>query len=253
MRKADGSYTYFVPDVAYHLDKWQRGFERVINEQGADHHSTITRVRAGLQALGAGIPAGWPDYVLHQMVTVMRGGEEVKISKRAGSYVTLRDLIEEVGRDATRFFFLMRRSDAQLVFDIDLAKQQGNENPVYYVQYAHARVCSINRNAAEQGVAQPAAGEADWNMLTLDEELALTKLLCRYPEVVAGAAEALEPHRIAFYLQELAALFHAYYNRQRVLVDDAQVTRARLLLVNAVRIVLRNALGLLGMAAPERM
>jgi arginyl-tRNA synthetase len=253
MRKADGSYTYFVPDVAYHLDKWQRGFQRVINEQGADHHSTITRVRAGLQALDVGIPKGWPDYVLHQMVTVLRGGEEVKISKRAGSYVTLRDLIEEVGRDATRFFFLMRRSDAQLVFDIDLAKQQGNENPVYYVQYAHARVCSINRAAAEQNVVLPVAGEADFGQLTLDEEVALTKLLARYPEVVAGAAEQLEPHRLAFYLQELAAAFHSYYNRQRVLVDDPAVTRARLLLVNAVRIVLRNALGLLGMAAPERM
>jgi arginyl-tRNA synthetase len=253
MRKADGGYTYFVPDVAYHLDKWQRGFERVINEQGADHHSTITRVRAGLQALDVGIPKGWPDYVLHQMVTVLRGGEEVKISKRAGSYVTLRDLIEEVGRDATRFFFLMRRSDAQLVFDVDLAKQQGNENPVYYVQYAHARVCSINRNAAEQGVPLPGAGEADCSGLTLDEELALTRLLARYPEVVAGAAEQREPHRIAFYLQELAAAFHSYYNRQRVLVDDPAVTGARLLLVNAVRIVLRNALGLLGMAAPVRM
>jgi arginyl-tRNA synthetase len=186
------------------------------------------------------------------MVTVLRGGEEVKISKRAGSYVTLRDLIEEVGRDATRFFFLMRRSDAQLVFDIDLAKQQGNENPVYYVQYAHARVCSINRNAAEQGVALPQPA-ADCSGLTLDEELALTKLLVRYPEVVGGAAEQLEPHRLVFYLQELAAAFHSYYNRQRVLVDDPAVTQARLLLVNAVRIVLRNALGLLGMAAPERM
>jgi len=253
MRKADGSYTYFVPDVAYHLDKWRRGFDRVINEQGADHHSTITRVRAGLQALDVGIPKGWPDYVLHQMVTVLRGGEEVKISKRAGSYVTLRDLIEEVGRDATRFFFLQRRSDAQLVFDIDLAKQQGSDNPVYYVQYAHARVCSINCNAVEQGVALPAAGEANFNGLTLDEELALTRLLSRYPEAVTGAADQLEPHRIAFYLQELAAAFHGYYNRQRVLVDDPVVTRARLLLVNAVRIVLRNALGLLGMAAPERM
>lgn len=253
MRKADGSYTYFVPDVAYHLDKWQRGFNRVINEQGADHHSTITRVRAGLQALDVGIPKGWPDYVLHQMVTVLRGGEEVKISKRAGSYVTLRDLIEEVGRDATRFFFLMRRSDAQLVFDIDLAKQQGNENPVYYVQYAHARVCSINRNAAEQGVPLPGPGDADLAALALDEELALVKLLSRYPEVVAGAAEQFEPHRLVFYLQELAGAFHSYYNRQRVLVDDPVVSSARLLLVNAVRIVLRNALNLLGLDAPERM
>lgn len=253
MRKADGSYTYFVPDVAYHLDKWRRGFTRVINEQGADHHSTITRVRAGLQALDVGIPQGWPDYVLHQMVTVLRGGEEVKISKRAGSYVTLRDLIEEVGRDATRFFFLMRRSDAQLVFDIDLAKQQGNENPVYYVQYAHARVCSINRTAAEQGVPLPAVDRADLSALVLDEELALSKLLSRYPEVVTGAAAQLEPHRLTFYLQELAGAFHGYYNRQRVLVDDPAVSAARLLLVNAVRIVLANALGLLGMAAPERM
>lgn len=253
MRKADGSYTYFVPDVAYHLDKWRRGFTRVINEQGADHHSTITRVRAGLQALAVGIPPGWPDYVLHQMVTVLRGGEEVKISKRAGSYVTLRDLIEEVGRDATRFFFLMRRSDAQLVFDIDLAKQQGNENPVYYVQYAHARVCSINRTAAEQGVSLPAPDQADLSTLVLDEELALSKLLSRYPEVVAGAAAQFEPHRLTFYLQELAGAFHSYYNRQRVLVDDPAVTAARLLLVNAVRIVLANALGLLGMDAPERM
>ena len=162
MRKADGSYTYFVPDVAYHLEKWRRGFGRVINEQGADHHSTITRVRAGLQALQVGIPEGWPEYLLHQMVTVMRGGQEVKISKRAGSYVTLRDLIDEVGRDATRFFFLMRQADAQLVFDIDLAKQQSNENPVYYVQYAHARVCSINRNAAEQGLAVPPPGWRRW-------------------------------------------------------------------------------------------
>jgi len=253
MRKADGGYTYFVPDVAYHLEKWRRGFERVINEQGADHHSTVTRVRAGLQALDVGIPQGWPDYVLHQMVTVMRSGEEVKISKRAGSYVTLRDLIDEVGRDATRFFFLMRKADSQLVFDIDLAKQQSTDNPVYYVQYAHARVCSINRNAAEQGVALPAAGEVDFNRLCLDEELALAKLLARYPEVVQGAAQHHEPHRIVSFLQELAGQFHSYYNRQRVLVDDLETSRARLYLVNGVRIVLSNALGLLGVTAPEQM
>jgi len=253
MRKADGGYTYFVPDVAYHLEKWRRGFERVINEQGADHHSTVTRVRAGLQALDAGIPQGWPDYVLHQMVTVMRGGEEVKISKRAGSYVTLRDLIDEVGRDATRFFFLMRRADAQLVFDIDLAKQQSNDNPVYYVQYAHARVCSINRNAAELGICPPAPGEVQLDQLQLDEELALAKLLARYPETVAGAASSLEPHRVVYYLQELAAQFHSYYNRQRVLVDEPATSAARLYLVNAVRIVLANALELLGVSAPEQM
>jgi arginyl-tRNA synthetase len=253
MRKADGSYTYFVPDVAYHLDKWERGFGRVINEQGADHHSTITRVRAGLQALNAGIPGGWPEYVLHQMVTVLRGGEEVKISKRAGSYVTLRDLIDEVGRDATRFFFLMRRTDSQLVFDLDLAKQQTADNPVFYVQYAHARVCSVNRNAAEQGIALPGLGEVDFDRLILDEELALAKLLARYPETVESAALHLEPHRIVFYLQELAALFHSYYNRQRVLTEDAEASRARLYLVNCVRAVLENALLLLGVSAPEQM
>jgi arginyl-tRNA synthetase len=253
MRKADGSYTYFVPDVAYHLDKWERGFGRVINEQGADHHSTITRVRAGLQALNAGIPEGWPDYVLHQMVTVLRGGEEVKISKRAGSYVTLRDLIDEVGRDATRFFFLMRRTDSQLVFDLDLAKQQTADNPVFYVQYAHARVCSVNRNAAEQRVCCPGMGAVDIDRLILDEELALAKLLARYPEAVDSAARHLEPHRLVFYLQELAALFHSYYNRQRVLTEDVEASRARLYLVNAVRIVLENALLLLGVSAPEQM
>jgi len=253
MRKADGSFTYFVPDVAYHLDKWERGFGRVINEQGADHHSTITRVRAGLQALHGGIPQGWPEYVLHQMVTVLRGGEEVKISKRAGSYVTLRDLIDEVGRDATRFFFLMRRTDSQLVFDLDLAKQQTADNPVFYVQYAHARVCSVNRNAAEQGVPLPGLGEVDFDRLALDEELALAKLLSRYPEVVENAARYLEPHRIVFYLQELAALFHSYYNRQRVLSEDAEASRARLYLVNCIRVVLENALLLLGVSAPEQM
>jgi arginyl-tRNA synthetase len=253
MRKSDGSYTYFVPDIAYHLGKWERGFVRVINEQGADHHSTVTRVRAGLQALEAGIPQGWPDYVLHQMVTVQRGGEEVKISKRAGSYVTLRDLIDEVGRDATRFFFLMRRTDAQLIFDLDLAKQQSTENPVYYVQYAHARVCSINRNAAEQGLEVPALGEVDFDRLVLDEELALAKLLARYPETVEGAACHFEPHRVVFYLQELASQFHSYYNRQRVLSEDVDTSRSRLYLVNAVRIVLENALLLLGVSAPEHM
>jgi arginyl-tRNA synthetase len=253
MRKADGSYTYFVPDVAYHLAKWERGFASVVNEQGSDHHSTVTRVRAGLQALNAGIPQGWPDYVLHQMVTVLRGGEEVKISKRAGSYVTLRDLIDEVGRDATRFFFLMRRTDAQLVFDLDLAKEQSSDNPVYYVQYAHARVCSVNRNAAEQQVSLPSLGEVDFDRLRLEEELALAKLLSRYPETVEGAARNLEPHRIVFYLQELAAHFHSYYNRHRVLSEDLETSRSRLYLVNCVRIVLENALRLLGVSAPEQM
>ncbi|HIJ82256.1 MAG TPA: arginine--tRNA ligase, partial [Desulfuromonadales bacterium] len=205
MRKSDGSYTYFVPDVAYHLAKWERGFTRVINEQGSDHHSTITRVRAGLQALAVGIPQGWPEYVLHQMVTVMRGGEEVKISKRAGSYVTLRDLIDEVGRDATRFFFLMRKPDAQLVFDIDLATQQTNENPVYYVQYAHARICSIFENAAEKGCAVPERpAQSDLTILDTPEELQLIKHLTRLPATINDCAAHFEPHRLTYYLSELA-------------------------------------------------
>lgn len=253
MRKSDGGYTYFVPDVAYHLNKWERGFGRVINEQGADHHSTITRVRAGLQALNAGIPKGWPDYVLHQMVTVMRGGEEVKISKRAGSYVTLRDLIDEVGRDATRFFFVMRKPDSQLVFDIDLAKQQSLDNPVYYVQYAHARICSIFENAADRGYTVPEAGTALMDRLTAADEMALIKKLAVFPETVEGSAAACEPQRIANYLQDLAGLFHTFYNRNRVITEDADLTGARLLLLKCVRQTLKNALGLLGISAPERM
>jgi len=254
MRKGDGGYTYFVPDVAYHLDKWERGFTRVINEQGADHHSTITRVRAGLQALDLGIPRGWPEYVLHQMVTVMRGGEEVKISKRAGSYVTLRDLIDEVGRDATRFFFLMRRPDAQLVFDIDLAKQQTNENPVYYVQYAHARICSIFENAAEKGFAAPSRPAAEaLALLTTPEELQLMKLLCALPDTICDSAANFEPHRITYYLSELAGCFHSFYNKNRVITEDAALTTARLYLLARTAQTLKNALSVLGISAPERM
>ncbi|WP_366919081.1 arginine--tRNA ligase [Geobacter sp.] len=253
MRKSDGSYTYFVPDVAYHLAKWERGFVRVINEQGADHHSTITRVRAGLQALNAGIPQGWPEYVLHQMVTVMRGGEEVKISKRAGSYVTLRDLIDEVGRDATRFFFLMRKPDSQLVFDIDLAKQQSLENPVYYVQYAHARICSIFENAAEKGIAVPPFATAALDRLGTVEEMAIVKLLASFPEVVEGAAQAFEPHRITYYLQELAGSFHSFYNKNRVITEDTDLAGARLFLLACVARTLKNGLALLGVSAPEKM
>jgi arginyl-tRNA synthetase len=254
MRKSDGSYTYFVPDVAYHQEKWERGFTRVINEQGADHHSTITRVRAGLQALGAGIPQGWPEYVLHQMVTVMRGGEEVKISKRAGSYVTLRDLIDEVGRDATRYFFLMRRPDAQLVFDIDLAKQRNNENPVYYVQYAHARICSIFENASERGYSapqQPAA--ASLAVLTTPEELQLIKLLTSLPDRVEECALHFEPHRLTSYLTELAGCFHGFYNKNRVISEDTALTEARLYLLERTAQTLKNALAILGISAPERM
>ncbi len=253
MRKSDGSYTYFVPDIAYHLNKWERGFIRVINEQGADHHSTVTRVRAGLQALGAGIPQGWPDYVLHQMVTVMRSGEEVKISKRAGSYVTLRDLIDEVGRDATRFFFVMRKPDSQLVFDIDLAKQQSLDNPVYYVQYAHARICSIFENAEERGFTPPDPRDVSLARLETPEEMAIIKELAVFPEVVEGSALNLEPHRITYYLQELAGLFHSFYNKSRVITEDSELTGARLFLLKCVAITLKNALAILGVSAPEKM
>ena len=253
MRKADGGYTYFVPDVAYHLAKWERGFTRVINEQGADHHSTITRVRAGLQALNVGIPKGWPEYVLHQMVTVMRGGEEVKISKRAGSYVTLRDLIDEVGRDATRFFFVMRKPDSQLVFDIDLAKQQTLDNPVYYVQYAHARICSIFENAAEKGVVLPGIESVPVERLVAPEEMTIIKTLSTFPEVMEGSALNFEPHRITYYLQELAGQFHSFYNKNRVITEDADLTVARLFLLKCVAVTLRNALSVLGISAPDKM
>lgn len=254
MRKREGGYTYFVPDVAYHLTKWQRGFGRVINEQGADHHSTITRVRAGLQALDQGIPEGWPEYVLHQMVTVMRAGEEVKISKRAGSYVTLRDLIEQVGRDATRFFLTARAASSQLTFDIDLALAQTNDNPVYYVQYAHARVCSVLRQADEKGMPwQQEQGLAALHHLDTDHEQTLLALLARYPELIAQAARALEPHVIAQYLRELAAALHTWYNAHQFLVEDAALRNARLALAVATRQVLRNGLDLLGVSAPESM
>jgi arginyl-tRNA synthetase len=253
MRKSDGSYTYFVPDIAYHLSKWERGFTRVVNEQGADHHSTVVRVRAGLQALEAGIPQGWPEYVLHQMVMVMRGGEEVKISKRAGSYVTLRDLIDEVGRDATRYFFVMRKPDSQLVFDIDLAKQQSLDNPVYYVQYAHARICSIFETAAEKGIVLPAAGAVPLARLETPEEMTIIKTLALFPEVVEGSATNFEPHRITNYLQELAGEFHSYYNRNRVVTEDLELTAARLFLLKCVALTLKNALAMLGISAPVKM
>ena len=250
MRKSDGTYTYFVPDVAYHLDKWRRGFVRVINEQGADHHSTITRVRAGLQALDEGIPQGWPEYVLHQMVTVLRNGEEVKISKRAGSYITLRDLIDEVGCDATRYFLAARHSDSQLVFDIDLAKSQSNDNPVYYIQYAHARISSV---LAQWGGSPQDLLQADMSALDSEYERTLLQRLIDYPQVIENAAEDLAPHLVAFYLKELAADLHSYYNASRFLVDDESIKRARLALVAAVAQVLRNGLALLGVSAPNKM
>ncbi len=250
MRKSDGTYTYFVPDVAYHLDKWRRGFTRVINEQGADHHSTITRVRAGLQALDAGIPQGWPDYVLHQMVAVLRNGQEVKISKRAGSYVTLRDLIDEVGCDATRYFLAARHPDSQLVFDIDLAKSKSNDNPVYYIQYAHARISAV---LAQWGGDRQALLHADVSLLDSEYETALLQQLIDYPQVIENAATELAPHLIAFYLKDLAADFHSYYNASRFLVEDEAVKLARLALICAIAQVMRNGLALLGVGAPDKM
>jgi arginyl-tRNA synthetase len=254
MRRSDGSFTYFVPDVAYHVTKWERGFVRVVNEQGADHHSTIVRVRAGLQALQMGIPPGYPDYVLHQMVTVMRGGEEVKISKRAGEYVTVRDLVDEVGRDAVRFFFLLRKSDSQLTFDVDLARSRSEENPVYYVQYAHARVCSVLEKA---GIALANAGvelrAVDLSPLNSPYEEALLRRLADFPDELAQAARELAPHLVTFYLRELAAEFHSYYNAEQFLVDDKRLRAARLALVVAVGQVIRNGLDVLGVSAPEKM
>jgi arginyl-tRNA synthetase len=254
MRKRDGGYTYFLPDVAYHLNKWQRGFERVINEQGADHHSTVTRVRAGLQALDQGIPKGWPDYVLHQMVTVMREGEEVKLSKRAGSYVTLRDLIEEVGRDATRYFLVARAPNSQLTFDIDLALSQSNDNPVYYIQYAHARTCSVMRKLVERGW-EWQLGNALQHLDQLQEEHEknLLRRLDRYPEILAAAAMNNEPHTVATYLRELAGEFHSWYNGYKMLVENPGLRDARVALSQATRQVIANGLGLLGVSAPEVM
>jgi arginyl-tRNA synthetase len=249
VRKSDGSYTYFVPDVAYHLTKWRRGFRKVIDVQGTDHHSTTLRVRAGLQSLGLGIPQGYPDYVLHSLVKVVRGGEEVKISKRAGSYVTLRDLIDWVGRDAVRFFLVSRKADSEFVFDVDLARKHSDENPVYYVQYAHARVCSV---FAQWG-GNPAALRPNLNLLSGEREAGLARRLAEYPETVAGAARDLEPHAVPFYLRELARDFHSYYNAERILVEDEALRSARLALCAAVRQTLANGLALIGVSAPEKM
>jgi len=259
MRKSDGTYTYFVPDVAYHLAKFERGFGKVINVQGSDHHGTVERVRAGVQAaagsLGMAIPRGYPDYLLHKMVRVVRGGEEVKMSKRAGSYVTLRDLVDWVGRDATRFFLASRKADTEFAFDVDLALSQSEDNPVYYVQYAHARICSVLAQAAAAGVAfdEAAALQRDLSPLAGARELALLARLALYPQALRDAAGELAPHQIAFYLKDLAADFHAFYNAERVLVDDSALRDARLALLLASRQVLRNGLRLLGVSAPERM
>ena len=250
MIKSDGSYTYFVPDVAYHLNKWERGFVRVINEQGADHHSTITRVRAGLQGLNLGIPKDWPDYVLHQMVTVTKNNQEVKISKRAGSYVTLRDLIDEVGSDATRYFLLARKPDSQLIFDIDLAKSQTNDNPVYYIQYAHARICAVLNQA---NVKPEDLQNFDEALLTSTHEHQLIKRLSEFPEIISLSASETSPHYIATFLKDLAADFHSYYNANKFLSDDKALQNARLALIGATKIVIKNGLQLLGISAPEKM
>lgn len=253
MKKSDGSYTYFVPDVAYHLAKWERGFGKAINIQGMDHHGTIARVRAGLQAAGEGVPPGYPDYVLHTMVRVMRNGEEVKISKRAGSYVTLRDLIEWTSADAVRFFLLSRKPDTEYIFDIDLALAKNNENPVYYVQYAHARICSILTTWAGQGGDEASLKSADLAALDSPQAQALMLLLAKYPDMLANAAAGLAPHDVAFYLRELAACYHSYYDAERILVDDEAVKRARLALVAATAQVLHNGLAVLGVSAPRKM
>ena len=254
MRKSDGSYTYFVPDIAYHVTKWERGFKRAITELGADHAGSLSRVRAGLQALDLGIPASYPDYVLHQMVLVMRGGEEVKLSKRAGTTLTLRELIDEVGRDAVRFFFLLRKSDSQLTFDIDLARAQSEENPVYYVQYAHARVCSVLEKAgiSPEGAAY-SLRNVDLSPLSSAYESALLRRLADFPDELAMATRELAPHLITFYLKELAAEFHSYYNAEQFLVDDDALRQARLALVVATGQVVRNGLAVLGVSAPVRM
>jgi arginyl-tRNA synthetase len=252
MRKSDGTYTYFLPDVAYHVTKWKRGFRRAIDVQGADHHSTVTRVRAGLQALDMGVSEKYPEYVLHQMVTVMKHGEEVKISKRAGSYVTVRDLVNEVGRDAVRYFFLMRKSDSQLIFNVDLAASQSEENPVYYIQMAHARMCGIFR-VGEINPDSVSAENVDFDVLSEPDERELIKALLDFPALVESAAETLEPQRVATYLLETARLAHLWYHKHHVLEQAEDVTRARLALARGAQIVLRNGLGILGITAPERM
>ena len=252
MRKSDGTYTYFLPDVAYHVTKWKRGFHRAIDVQGADHHSTVTRVRAGLQALEMGVAPQYPEYVLHQMVTVTKHGEEVKISKRAGSYVTVRDLVNEVGRDAVRYFFLMRKSDSQLIFNVDLAASQSEENPVYYIQMAHARMCGIFRVGGIDRESVSMDG-VRFEVLTEPEEQELIKALLDFPELVESAAQTLEPHRIATYLHETARLAHLWYHKHHVLEQEPDITRARLALARGAQIVLRNGLTILGITSPERM
>ncbi|MBS7805980.1 arginine--tRNA ligase [Variovorax sp. PCZ-1] len=254
MKKSDGSYTYFVPDVAYHLAKWERGFQRVVNIQGTDHHGTIARVRAGLQAAGSGIPEGYPDYVLHTMVRVIKDGQEVKISKRTGGYVTLRDLIDWTSKDAVRFFLLSRKPDTEYTFDIDLAVQKNNDNPVYYVQYAHARICSVLAAWAEkEGGDAATLGKVDLSALNTPAAQSLMLALAKYPEMLTAAARDFAAHDVTFYLRDLAATYHSYYDAERILVEDESVKKARLALVAATAQVIRNGLAILGVSAPAKM
>ena len=250
MRKKDGSYTYFIPDVTYHLDKWERGFKKVINEQGADHHSTISRVRAGLQGLNKNIPKDWPEYVLHQMITVTKDNKEIKISKRAGNYLTLRELIDDVGCDATRYFLVARRSDSQLVFNVNLAKSQNNDNPVFYIQYAHARISKVLEQWGGD-TSKLALNESF--VLNSQAELKLIKSISIFPEIVLQATNELAPHQIANFLKECAAELHSYYNESKFLVDDEKTKIARLALINSAKFVLKNGLQLLGIKAPQQM
>ena len=253
MRKSDGSYTYFLPDVAYHINKFQRGYTTCINVQGTDHHGTIARVRGGLQAADVGIPQGFPDYVLHKMVTVMKGGAEVKISKRAGSYVTLRDLIDWTSRDAVRFFLISRKADTEFTFDVDLALKANDENPVFYVQYAHARICSVIRKWVGLGGDEGTLAQADLSLLTAPTEAALMLKLADYPAMLTRAAEGLAPHDVAFYLRDLAGAYHSYYAAERVLDQAPGLSQARVALLTATKQVIANALGVLGVSAPEQM
>jgi arginyl-tRNA synthetase len=254
MRKGDGTFTYFVPDVAYHIAKWERGFSKVVNIQGTDHHGTIARVRAGLQAADVGIPENYPDYVLHTMVRVVRGGEAVKISKRAGSYVTLRDLIEWTSKDAVRFFLLSRKPDTEYTFDVDLAIQKNNDNPVYYVQYAHARICSVLQAWADKDGGRVATlQQVDLTALDSPQAQALMLQLAKYPAMLSAASIDFAPHDVTFYLRDLAACYHSYYDAERILVDDEKLKHARLALVAATAQVLHNGLQVLGVSAPVKM
>lgn len=260
MRKKDGHYTYFVPDVAYHLAKFERGFDRAINIQGSDHHGTVSRVKIGLQvagpAFGMSIPKTFPEYVLHKMLLVMKDGQEVKMSKRSGTYVTLHDIVEWVGRDAARFFLVARKSDAEFAFDVNLALSKSDENPVYYLQYAHARICSVLSQAQEKGFAIPSyeeAAQCDFSVLGSDAEDGLVRRLADYEKTLFVAARDLAPHLVCVYLKNLASDFHAFYNADRVLVDNKQLREARLALLLACRQVLANGLAVLGISAPEHM